>query len=110
VGSIEIKAAWRILDPAKGDDPATFFWREQDLYIPADHSATHQAFCIPKAKLGLVALHILHKTASQPEWFWSSFEHRDNAPTTTNPATCAGPQNGTARYSYYQPSCPPGVC
>jgi hypothetical protein len=110
VGSIEIKAAWRILDPARGDDPATYFVREQDLYIPADRSANHQAFCIPKAKLGLVALHILHKTASQPQWFWSSFEHRANAPTTTNTATCAGPSGDPTRYSYFQPQCPAGVC
>jgi hypothetical protein len=115
VGSIEIKAAWRILDPAKGDDLSRYFWREQDLYISADRSTNHQAFCIPKAKLGLVALHILHKTASQPQWFWSTFEHRDNAPATTtpgNPAACAGPpaSGGQPRYSYYRPDCPPSVC
>jgi len=113
VGSIEIKAAWRILDPAKGDDLSTYFWREQDLYIPKEKSADGNAFCIPKAKLGLVALHILHKSASQPEWFWSTFEHRANAPTTTtpaNPAACAGPANDPKRYSYYQSLCPAGVC
>jgi hypothetical protein len=111
VGSIEIKAAWRILDPAKGDDLSRYFWREQDLYISADRSATHKAFCISKAKLGLVGFHILHKTASQPQWFWSTFEHRDNAPPTTNPATCAGPTSGPQPlYSYYQWQCPAGVC
>jgi hypothetical protein len=116
VGSIEIKAAWRILDPKKGDDPSRYFWREQDLYIPADHSGApdHKPFCIPKAKLGLVAIHILHKTASQPQWFWSTFEHRDNSPSTTDPAhpaACPGPAGGALpRYSYYQPQCPPGVC
>ncbi len=113
VGSIELKAAWRILDPAKGDDPSTYFVREQDLYIPGKKSADGNPFCIQKAKLGLVALHILHKTGSQPQWFWSSFEHRANAPTTTdpaNPAACPGPTSDPTRYSYYQAACPPGVC
>ena len=113
VGSIEIKAAWRILDESKGDDPSSYFVREQDLYIPKEKSADHTAFCIPKVKLGLVALHILHKTGSQPQWFWSSFEHRANSPATTdpaNPAACPGPTSDPARYSYYQAACPPGVC
>jgi hypothetical protein len=111
VGAIEIKAAWRILDPAKGDDLSRYFWREQDLYISADRSADHKAFCISKAKLGLVGFHILHKTASQPQWFWSTFEHKDNAPPTTNGTTCVGPAFGPQPlYSYYQWQCPPSVC
>nr|MDP9120715.1 hypothetical protein [Acidobacteriota bacterium] len=110
IGSIEIKAAWRLLDPAKGDDLSRYFWREQDLYISADRSADHRAFCISKAKLGLVGLHILHKTASQPDWFWSTFEHRDNAPPATTGACSAGAGDPHVRYSYYQPACPPGVC
>jgi hypothetical protein len=111
VGSFEIKAAWRILDPTKGDDLNRYFWREQDLYISADRSADHQAFCIPKAKLGLVGFHILHKTASQPQWFWSTFEHRDNAPPTTSATACVGPAFGPQPlYSYYQWQCPGGTC
>lgn len=111
VGSIEIKAAWRILDPAKGDDLNRYFWREQDLYISAERSADHNAFCIPKAKLGLVGFHILHKTQSQPQWFWSTFEHRDNAPDTINPTACVGPwTDPKINYSYFQWQCPPSVC
>jgi hypothetical protein len=109
VGSIEIKTAWRILDPAKGDDPNRYFWREQDLYIPADRSADHTAFCIPRAKLGLVGIHILHKAQSQPQWFWTTFEHQDNAPPTTSTTSCVGP-GGSTIFSYYQPQCPPSVC
>jgi hypothetical protein len=110
-GSIEIKAAWRILDPTKGDDLSRYFWREQDLYISADRSADHKAFCISKAKLGLVAFHILHKTASQPQWFWTTFEHKDNAPATTSTTTCVGPNFGPQPlYSYYQWQCPQSVC
>lgn len=110
IGAIEIKAAWRLLDPAK-DDLNSYFWREQDLYVSAERSADHQAFCIAKAKLGLVGLHILHKTASQSDWFWSTFEHRDNAPRTTSATACVGPATGgLPTFSYYRPECPPGVC
>jgi hypothetical protein len=110
VGAIEIKAAWRLLDPAK-DDLNSYFWREQDLYVSAARSADHQAFCISKAKLGLVGLHILHKTASQSDWFWSTFEHRDNAPRTVSSTSCIGPvTSGLPKYSYYQPQCPAVSC
>jgi hypothetical protein len=110
IGAIEIKAAWRLLDPAK-DDLNSYFWREQDIYISAERSADHRPFCIAKAKLGLVGLHILHKTASQADWFWSTFEHRDNAPPTTSASSCVGPAGpGLPRYSYYQAQCPPSAC
>lgn len=110
IGAIEIKAAWRLLDPAK-DNLSSYFWREQDIYVSAERSTDHQAFCIPSAKLGLVGLHIVHKTASQNDWFWSTFEHRDNAPPTASTAKCVGPTGtGLPQYSYYQPQCPANAC
>jgi hypothetical protein len=110
VGAIEIKAAWRLLDPAQ-DDVNSYFWREQDLYISAEKSADHKPFCIAKAKLGLVGIHILHKTASRPTWIWSTFEHRDNVPQTTSATACVGPtMSGPQKYSYFNAACVPGSC
>jgi hypothetical protein len=42
--------------------------------------------------VGLVGLHIVHKTTSAPQWVWSTFEHVDNVPEkTTPPAERKGP-------------------
>lgn len=73
VGSIELKAAWLVIpDP---DDPR---WRGYRLsgaavYDPATGSCTDRT-------VALAGLHIMHKTESNPQWIWASFEHVDNAP------------------------------
>jgi hypothetical protein len=36
--------------------------------------------------MGLVGLHIIHKTVSQPQFIWATFEHVDNVPPAS-PAT-----------------------
>jgi hypothetical protein len=72
-GAIMLKAAWKIL--GQGDDPGRF------------HSALayiYDAGPAPTCTLqpvGLVGLHISHKTDSAPQWVWSTFEHVANAPT-----------------------------
>jgi len=33
-----------------------------------------------EVEVGLVGLHIAHKTKSSPQWIWASFEHVDNVP------------------------------
>jgi hypothetical protein len=107
-GAIEIKAAWRILDPAKGDNPSRYFTRQSRIYVPAKHSDSGVAFCTAPVTLGLVGLHIQHKGAANPLWVWSTFEHIDNAPNTPTPdgqPGCAVPPGDSRRYSYFNPSC-----
>lgn len=102
VGAIELKAAWRILQPASGDDTTRYYHRPATIYVPAQHSATGGSMCV-SATVGLVGLHIIHKTRNFPQWIWSTFEHVDNAPTCpAGSATCG--QDGT-RYSFYAPQC-----
>lgn len=36
-------------------------------------------------KVGLVGLHIVHKTEGAPQWVWSTFEHVRNVPEKTTP-------------------------
>lgn len=75
-GSIHVKAAWKILNldgPGDRDDPSRFYTAQAMVYTPGRPSAF-------LATVGLVGLHIVHKTASRPEWIWSTFEHVDNAP------------------------------
>jgi hypothetical protein len=44
--------------------------------------------------MGLVGLHIVHKTFTRPQWVWSTFEHVDNCPTKGQP-------DSQASYSFY---------
>ena len=49
--------------------------------------------------MGLVGLHIAHKTQHQPNWIWSTFEHVANAPTQGQPIPAG------ATYNFYDPQC-----
>jgi hypothetical protein len=99
VGSMEVKAAWRILMPT---DDSTRYYHEQALIaVPAANSSTGQAFCI-QASIGLVGLHIIHKTQTFGAWVWSTFEQEDNAPTCTGSGACG---DSTVKYSFYNAAC-----
>ncbi|HYK53164.1 MAG TPA: hypothetical protein VEV38_06510 [Candidatus Eremiobacteraceae bacterium] len=88
LGAIEIKAAWvPISDPAREKR----YRMQQAIILDAD-GGCHEV------KVGLVALHIIHKTQSQPTWVWSTFEHVDDAPA-------AGATPGTFLFS--RPTCQP---
>lgn len=71
LGSIEIKAAWLPIAD-----------RERQKHYRMQHAIVLDAggHC-HSVDVGLVALHIIHKTQSQPTWIWSTFEHVDNAPS-----------------------------
>jgi hypothetical protein len=103
VGAIELKAAWRILQPEQGDDPTRFYSRAAVIYVPAAHSETQSDLCL-NATVGLVGLHVIHKTQDFPQWIWSTFEHVDNAPTC--PAGTVGCGQDGRRYSFYNAACP----
>jgi hypothetical protein len=77
-GSIEVKAAWRLLpENTPGDVLARYHLREAEISVPANESSTGQELQI-KGIVGLVGLHITYKTRNQPKWIWSTFEHVDN--------------------------------
>jgi hypothetical protein len=127
-GAMEIKAAWRILDPAKhAENQKTYYVVRAVIGVPADlvdrgTKAIVAPICT-KVDLGLVAMHIIQKNVTTsktpallPEWFWTTFEHVDNAPLATNacditnPGACgmlnktACPTAATGAFSYYDPS------
>jgi hypothetical protein len=128
-GAIEIKAAWRVLDPSQRDrNRQTYYLVPAMLTVAPDLVAQTPgkapAPICAQVDLGLVAMHIIQKNpttqnALLPEWFWSTFEHVDNAPLATQacdlttPSTCpllgqlACPvPAGTGAYSYFNPACP----
>ena len=71
LGSIMIKAAWRISTPS--DDPKRFYAVSALIYDPQKQT------CTPATVL-LVGLHMAHKIDPFPEWVWSTFEQVDNVP------------------------------
>lgn len=69
-GATEVKFAWKIIDPSKGDQPSRFF--TMPATIPDAHGGTRQV------TVGLVGMHIGHKSQSSPQWIWATFEQVDN--------------------------------
>lgn len=80
VGAIELKAAWRILT-----DPSQY-----GRYLTSKAVLVGPKGACSNATLGLVGLHIIHKTVSQPYFIWATFEQVDNVPPAS-PATFANP-------------------
>jgi cytochrome c len=86
-GSMLIKAAWRELEA-----------QEEPLFHTISAcvcETTNDGFptdCGPK-RMGLVGLHIMHKTPSAPQWVWSTFEHVNNVTSRTGaPASFNNPR------------------
>lgn len=75
-GAIEIKAAWRILA-----DPS-----QNSRYLTTRAVLVNQAGACTPATMGLVGLHIIHKTVSQPQFIWATFEQVDNVPPEPSPS------------------------
>ena len=97
VGAVMIKAAWKILsDPAK--ERARFHSADVLIYTPASTSPHIAETCRP-GTVGLVGLHIAHKTNDAAQWVWSTFEHVDNAPRSAEVSTAKGP------YNFFDASC-----
>ena len=88
LGAIEVKAGWRILT----DHPEVtqrFLTTDAFLYNPDTKTCK-------KEIVGLVALHIIHKTSHFPDFVWATFEQIDNVPGSGSD----GP------YSFHNPDCP----
>jgi len=83
LGAMEFKAAWKVL--GKGDDPSRFYTIRAIVFN--DDSLNPSPGPNP-VTLGLVGLHIAHKTASQRFWVWSTFEQVDNLTTSFFNSKC----------------------
>lgn len=101
-GAIMVKAAWKVIDPA---DKNRFHTQTVLVYSPASQNPKYAASCSTKT-MGLVGLHIGHKTNSGAQWLWSTFEHVDNAPTEADVAS----GKFKSEYNYYNPKCTAANC
>ena len=79
VGAIMVKASWKILSDDEKKS-GHFHMTEAIVYTPASDNPRVAEKC-EILTVGLVGMHIVHKTAGVPQWVWSTFEHVDNCPT-----------------------------
>lgn len=95
LGSIETKAAWIEL-PNQADWPRYKIAR----------AIVHYPNQPPKQTVvGLVGLHIIHKTALGQQFIWGTFEHRQNAPNRDQVAS----KQLNPPYTYFNPNCDPAT-
>lgn len=71
-GAFELKLSWRVLQPS--DAAARYFNMPATIM---DQDANGQPV-ERQVTVGLVGMHIGHKTNSSPQWIWATFEHVDN--------------------------------
>lgn len=83
IGSIEYKSAWKII--GKGDDPTHFFTQKAIIYNDQPPCLKGQKCPDPQPSpekqpvlVGLIGLHIVHKTATNTGWVWATFEQDEN--------------------------------
>jgi hypothetical protein len=98
-GAMEIKAAWKVLSLKEAASHRYYMTR---AIVYNDDSGTPSPGPNP-VTLGLVGLHILHKTRSQPTWLWSTFEQVDNLKPP--PGSGFG-----AKASFTNSGCSPKIC
>lgn len=82
IGSIFVKSSWKII--AGNDKPDDFYTMNALIYTP-EHGTFGEEPTVEKddcevKQVGLVGLHIVHRTPSAPQWVWATFEHTKNAP------------------------------
>lgn len=95
VGAMEVKATWKIITGS--DDSSKFYCRRAVIYVPGDQNVSGKPLYLQET-VGLVAMHIIHKTTKFPFWVWSTFEHVSNAPEQAKVGTAGN-------YSFYNPAC-----
>lgn len=79
VGAIMVKAAWKLLSESEAQS-GRFHTSTAIIYTPASTDPPVAEKC-ERVAVGLVGMHIVHKTIGFPQWIWSTFEHVDNCPT-----------------------------
>jgi hypothetical protein len=98
-GAIMLKVSWKIL--TEGDVKENFHHVEALVAMPKVPGQTGEPPCLERV-LGLVGMHIVHKTVNRPQWIWSSFEHADNVPEI---GEIRSKKPLKASYNFFNPSC-----
>lgn len=92
VGSLTLKAAWKIVAP--GENVSTFYTREAKVALLTTKSGRIVLSGKTKmAKVALVGFHVAGTVANHPEMIWATFEHAQNAPDLPKPMRDMGPND-----------------
>src|SRR5712671_2328945 len=78
LGAFMLKVSWKILGPDEIRANNFHMVKALVLMPPPDDPKARRP-CLPET-LGLIGFHAVHKTASRPQWIWTSFEHVKNVP------------------------------
>ncbi len=108
IGSIAVKASWRILTDA--DTAAVraryYIVRDANVVDVAKSLAASKIVC-SKSDIALVGMHLMVKTRYRPQWLWSTFEHVDNVPPAGKGEAREPDAKGAgAPYSYFDETQP----
>jgi hypothetical protein len=108
IGSIAVKAAWRLLTDA--DTPAIrsryYVVKDAEVVDVAKSVAAGRVVC-STSDIALVGLHIMIKTRYRPQWLWSTFEHVDNVPPVgEGEAREPDAKDAETPFSFFDPSQP----
>jgi hypothetical protein len=92
-GAFMLKVSWKILGPQE-IKARNFHMVNALVSMPVPEGSKLKPPCLPET-LGLIGFHAVHKTASRPQWIWTSFEHIQNVPdrNEVNAKTFHGPYN-----------------
>ena len=88
-GAFMLKVSWKILTDGEAATK-NFHMRKALVLMPPGADRP----CVPET-LGLIGFHAVHKTATRPQWIWTSFEHSKNVPDKDEVAAgkLVGPYN-----------------
>jgi hypothetical protein len=98
-GAFMLKVSWKILGPDE-IKAKNFHMVNALVSMPQPADPKMKSPCLPET-LGLIGFHAVHKTASRPQWIWTSFEHFKNVPDKNEVAD----RNFDGPYNFYDVNC-----
>jgi len=98
-GSFMLKVSWKILSPAE-IQARNFHMVDALVLMPPPDNPKVERRCLTET-LGLIGFHAVHKTASRPQWIWTSFEHVRNVPASDEVAA----NKLDSPYNFYSVDC-----
>jgi hypothetical protein len=100
VGAFMLKVSWKLLGPEEIKARNFHMVNALVLMPKADDPKAPPPPCLQQT-LGLIGFHAVHKTASRPQWIWTSFEHKQNVPDKDQVAA----RSFEGPYSFYDTDC-----
>lgn len=100
IGAVMLKVSWKILSPDE-INAKNFHMVNALVSMPKVEGSKADPPCLPET-LGLIGFHLVHKTATRPQWIWTSFEHVRNVPDKDEVAANKFSED---RYNFFAAKC-----